>query len=241
VTPAQLVATAAAVVPGLDGCVVPPASAGAPWHATTPDSLVPLRQGLAGRHPEAGPPYWALRGWGLLVWQPIYLGVIAAHLGDGCPQLDRVSQPLRSGDVDGFCLGEHTLEQADEPARIQTIAAALAAGCEALLRAWCQVAPLHPKAARRTCADCALAALLAVHCQGRLWQPDEVVERGEGWLRAMGLAGESGYMSYRLHSGEEALALDRQVCCLHFRRQGAERCATCPKRPVAERIACLSN
>ena len=240
-TAAELVATAAAVVPGLDGRVVPRASAGVPWHAATGESLEPLRCCWAGRHPEAGPHYWALRGWGLLVWQPLYLGVIAAHLGDGVPELDAVSQPLRCGDVDGYCLAEASLRAPEEGARVQVASATLAEGCERLLATWSGVAPLHPKAARRTCADCVLAALLAVHRRGMGWRADEVVDRGLTWLQAMGLSGESGYMRYRLPSGEDALALHRKVCCLHFRRRGAERCATCPRRSVAERVRCLSS
>ena len=240
-TPAELVATAAAVVPGLDGCVVPPASAGVPWHAAPAEALAPLRSGWASRHPEAGPHYWALRGWGLLVWQPLYLGVIAAHLGDVAPELDAVSQPLHDGDVDGYCLAEALLRSADEPVRIKLAAATLVEGCERLLATWSSVAPLPAKAARRTCADCVLAALLAVHRHGVGWRADEVVDRGRTWLGAMALSGESGYMRYRLPSGEDALALDRKVCCLHFRRHGAVCCATCPKRSVAERVRCLSS
>jgi hypothetical protein len=106
VTSAELVATEAAVVPGLDGRVLSRASAGEPWHAAPAEALAPLRSCRARRHPEAGPHYGALRGWGLLVWQPLYLGGIAAHLGDAAPDLDAVSQPLRDGDVDGECLAE---------------------------------------------------------------------------------------------------------------------------------------
>lgn len=238
-TPAQLVATAAAVVPGLEGRLVAPEGATVPWHAAEAEELAPLHRCWAGRHPEAGPHYWGLRGWGLLVWQPIYLGVIATHLGDGCPRLDAVSQALHSGDVDGYQLADHALATGDEDTRLVRCAASLAAGCDRLLSAWTKVARVHPKAARRTCADCVLAALLAVHRHGVAWCEDDVTGRAQSWLAAMGLEGESGYLRYRLPTGEEALALDRKVCCLHFRRQGAEPCATCPRRPMAERIECL--
>ena len=46
----------------------------------------------------------ALKGWGLLIWQPIYLGVIAAHEARGVPDLSRLSVPWRE---DGFLAGYH--------------------------------------------------------------------------------------------------------------------------------------
>lgn len=235
----RLLDTAAAVVPGWSGRSAPPGAT--PWHACSRHELAALRARWAERHPEAGAPYWALRGWGLLVWQPVYLAVIGVHLGEGCPVLDHLSQPVASGDVDAFTLGGHALLDGDEAGRMRHAAAQLAEGFEVLLGSWRALTALHAKAARRTCADCTLAALLAVHRHHPGWCADEVSERGERWLRALGLAGESGFFRYRLVSGGEALALDRQVCCLHFRRRDGERCATCPRRPLADRIGQLAG
>jgi len=67
----------------------------------------------------------------------------------------------------------------------------------------------------------------------------ELHTQGTAWLAALGLPGESGYLDYRGTGGEERIALDRKVCCLHFRRRDGERRSTCPRRSVADRIACL--
>jgi siderophore ferric iron reductase len=230
-----LVAEAARVVPGLEGRVVA-ADAAAPWHADA--ALAAVRRFWTASHPEAGPHYAALRGWGLLVWQPIYVAVIAAHLGDAQPDLDRLSIVVDDGAIGGYRLGAHAPRRSDEAGRMRCGAEQIVAGVARLLPAWQAHAPLHTKAARRTCAECVLAALLALR-RRRAWSAARTHELGAHWLAALGLAGEGGFLSYRTVSGSEALALERKVCCLHFRRRDGERCSTCPKRSLPERIACL--
>jgi len=166
--------------------------------------------------------------------------VIAAHLGDAQPDLDCLSVVVNDGVVGGYRIGAHAPRHCDEAARMRFGAAQMAAGIERLLPAWQVHAPLHAKAARRTCADCALAALLAVRRQRR-WSLERTLELGAQWLHTLGLAGESGFLTYRTASGIEALALEHKVCCLHFRRRDGQRCSTCPKRPLQERIACLKD
>lgn len=232
-----LVAEAARVVPGLQGRVVA-TDVAAPWHAGI--GLSAVQRFWASRHPEAGPHYAALRGWGLLVWQPIYVAVIAAHLRDAQPDLDCLSLVVNDGEIGGYRFGAHALQCSDEAGRMRIGAGQIVAGIERLLPAWQAHAPLHAKAARRTCADCALAALLAVRRQ-RQWSSAHTRELGAQWLDALGLSGESGFLAYCTASGAEAMALEHKVCCLHFRRRDGERCSTCPKRPLAERIACLKD
>ena len=226
-----LVARVAQAVPGWSARVG--TTAAPPWHAEP--ALAELHRHWATKHPEAGPHYAALRGWGLLVWQPAYLVVLAAHLGDAQVDLDQLSLQLREGDVSGHALTEHALLRGDEAARLRSGAEQLAAGVARLLPAWQRHAPLHPKAARRTVAECVLAALLAARRQ-RLWSLAHTRALGEQWLAALDLRGEGGYIGYRQATGEEVLALDRQVCCLHFRRRDGGRCSTCPKRAPRERV-----
>lgn len=226
-----LVAMVSQAVPGLTGQVG--ARAAPPWHADS--RLAQLHRHWAAKHPEAGPHYAALRGWGLLVWQPAYLVVLAAHLSDAQIDLDQLSLQRRDGDVDGYALAEHAPLRGDKAARLRTGAQQLAAGVARLLPAWQAHAPLHSKAARRTVAECVLAALLAARTQ-RPWSQAHTRALGEQWLAALDLRGESGYIDYRKATGDAALALDRKVCCLHFRRRDGERCNTCPKRAPRERV-----
>ena len=64
----------------------PPASGIRPG-ADNAAAIRDLRDWWLERHPEAGPHYLALRCWGLLIWQPIYLGMIAAHRSAIAPDL----------------------------------------------------------------------------------------------------------------------------------------------------------
>lgn len=226
-----LVAVAARAVPGLDGVVA--AASVPPWHAEP--RLAELHGRLSAAHPEAGPQYAALRGWGLLVWQPAYLVVLAAHLGEVQVDLDRVSLRLARGQVEGYAVAPHPPLRGDERARRQHGARQLAGGLSRLLPAWQRHAPLNAKSARRTCAECVLAALLAAR-QLRQWTAEQARVQGEAWLDLLDLRGEAGYLGYRNVRGAEALATDRKVCCLHFRRHDGERCSTCPKHAPHERV-----
>jgi siderophore ferric iron reductase len=237
---AQLLATAAEIVPALAGTVLA-GTGGPPWHAPGRGDLAALQRHWTASHPEAGPHYAALRGWGLLIWQPAYLSVIAVHRCGACPRLAAMSQSPRAGQIEGYTMAEHAMVEGDEASCLHLAAAQLANGCDELLAAWRELAPLHPKAARRTLADCLLAALLAVRRhEGAAMAAAATQARSAQWLSALGLQGESGYFRYRTAGGDESLALDRKLCCLHFRRRDGERCSTCPGRSLRERIACLN-
>lgn len=228
-----LVAAAARAVPGLVGRVVEPGSAAAPWHAET--RLAALHRRWAAAHPEAGPHYAALRGWGLLVWQPAYLAVFGAHLADAQVDLDRLSLQMQAGDVGGYAVAAHALRAGDEAQRLHDGARQLLAGTARLLPAWQAHAPLQAKAAQRTLADCVLAALLTT-CAPMRRPAQETLAWGDQWLAALGLQGERSYFVYRNAAGLEVLVPERKLCCLHFRRRGAKRCSTCPRLAQHERV-----
>lgn len=232
-----LVTEAAATVPALRGHMVPTANV-RPWYGEP--ALEAVYRFWMTRHAEAGPHHAALQGWGHLVWQPIYLAVIAAHFAEAQVWLDRVALTVQDGSIDGYRIGEHQPTQDDEAGRLHFGAAQLSEGIARLLPAWQVHAPVHPKAARRTCADCVLAALLAV-ARRRSWPHARTQATGLQWLQAMGLAGESSFLAYRKANGTPALALTRKVCCLHFKCRDGQRCTTCPQRPLDDRLARLKE
>lgn len=236
---AELLETAARVVPGLDGRLDASPAAGA-WCDAGARDVQPLSQRLARLFPEAGPHYWALRCWGLHIWQPIYLGVIAVHVCGCSPRLDALSQTVRDGRIHGFTIAPHAVRREDEDASLASGAAQLAAGCARLLTVWRDVGPLPQKAAGRLQADCVLGALLAVRRHRPDWDNDHAAAIGQQWLAAMGLAGESGFLRYPDADGVAQLALARKVCCLHYRRIEGEMCDTCPRLRLPERVARLS-
>lgn len=239
----RLVDAAASVLPGWRGSLRAPGPEHRPWCSPGAGQLAALHAQLARRHPEAGPHYWALRGWGLLIWQPVYLSVIGVHLCGLCPRSQALLQSPADGELGDYALADQLPFTGDEAACLLLAAAQLAEGCEGLLRAWQAQAPLHPKAARLTLADSTLAAVLAVQRHERLAGPASEARaqrRGACWRAALGLPRAGGYFKYQDAAGAERLALDRTVCCLHFRRHDGDRCSTCPKRPLPERIACLN-
>ncbi len=237
---AELLATAARVVPGLDGSLAPDAPGMLPWCDARPEDIAPLYQHLAASFPEAGAHYWALRCWGLHIWQPIYLAVIGTHLCQCSPGLSLVSQRVECGAIRGFRIAPHAPTPGSEASGMAVCAAQLAAGCASLLSRWSEIGPLPAKSARRLLADCVLGALLAVRRQRADWSHAWTQTIGGQWLDALGLAGESGYLAYQDRAGSACLALSRKVCCLHYRRRDGDMCDTCPRLRVQERQARLA-
>ena len=79
-------------------------------------------------------------------------------------------------------------------------------------------------------ADCVLSALLAARANEDKAAVAWAHEQAADWLDRLGIAGHSGYLVYA-RAGRPVLALDRQVCCHHFRRHDGDYCSTCPKLP----------
>jgi len=220
------------VLPGLDGRVGSP----------RPDELMldrpqPLADLLAhwqAAHPEAGRHYWAARCWTLLVWQPIYLQVLAVQLDGQSPELEGIAQGMQQGFVAGFCLPAHQPLHADAQRLLRHAGQQIRQFCEQTHAACGALLGLHPKLAQRLAADCVMAALL--HAQrtdgcGNL----QLCRRADAWLDACGMQGASGLLAVQLTDGGTRLGLQRKACCQHFRRADGELCDSCPKLPLAER------
>ncbi len=193
----------------------------------------------ARAYPEAGAHYLALRCWGLAIWQPISLCVIAVHLGAPVPRLAGISQPVKAGFPRGLRLPEHMPVDGAFAERMDAAAIELRVFCAAVRRMLKPMVALHDRAADRLQAECVLGALLlAAHPHTSL-SDAEVVAAGEAWLAKLGIAGGCGFFAYRARDGTPALALDRKVCCHHFRRHDGFKCSTCPKLSLDARIARL--
>ncbi|WP_054514376.1 siderophore ferric iron reductase, partial [Achromobacter xylosoxidans] len=158
----DLLALTGRLVPGLSGQVAAAPGPGIRPGADNAQAIARLRDVWGQRYPEAGPHYLALRCWGLLIWQPVYLSVIAAHRSAIVPDLSGMIQPVPD---DGFIIG-YTLER-HEPLRgglrhrMQAAAAQLRNICATFYRELTQVLRVSPRAAESMQADCVLYALLA--------------------------------------------------------------------------------
>lgn len=122
---------------------------------------------------------------------------------------------------------------------MDAIAAQLRQICAAFYRELTQVLSLNPRAAACMQADCVLSALLAARSGEPAAANAWARETAADWLARLGIAGRSGYLAYQ-REGLPVIAVDRQVCCHHFRRRDGDYCSTCPKLDTAERIARLT-
>lgn len=233
----RLLRLAEQLVPGLRGAQGELAPAGA-LRVEDGASFAALCRHWAQAYPEAGPHYLALRCWGLAIWRPVYLSVVAAHLGRAVPRLAGLAQPVAQGFPSAMLLPPHALRAAPTLAqRISLAAEELHALCQATRAALVASVSLHARAAERLQAECVLGALLCL----RRTQPAmaDLEDLGAQWLAQLGIAGGCGFFAYRARDGTAALALDRKVCCHYFRRRDGEYCSTCPKLSLEARIGRL--
>lgn len=241
---ARVLKLAGRIVPGLRGEQGDAPLPGALRHdddaAARQGPLRALCRHWGEAYPEAGAHYVALRCWGLAIWQPVYLSVIAAHLDTHVPRLDGLVQPVVDGFPSGFQLPAHVpMRAAALSSRIHLAAGELRGLCQSTRAALTPLVALHARAADRLQAECVLGALLLVHRSTPSLSDADLPGWGENWLAQLGIAGGCSFFAYRARDGTPALALDRKVCCHYFRRHDGEKCSTCPKLPLDKRIARL--
>lgn len=228
---------AAHVLPGLNGYIGEPGQGDIIHGENNRLQLTELVQHWQHAYPEAGPHYWASRCWTLLIWQPVYLSIFGVQLTGQAPSLTCFGQHISNGFISGFCLQNHPSQVVGGSNQLQFAANQINAVCGHLFNEFNAVLKIHPKMAGRLQADCMLAALI------RVWEYQSqmcnatVIDLGRRWLHCAGLDDASALMAVCLDDGQQRLALDRKVCCQHFRRRDGEYCSTCPKLKMDVRIA----
>jgi len=196
---------------------------------------------LQKAYPEAGPHYWSARAYSLLVWQPAYVAVLSVHLAGALPQLHGIGQAYRNGFVWGLTLPATTPYSADLDAMIPKAGRMIAQIAHVLGSSLTHDISIHHKFAARLLADCIMAALLIVQRQRPDLHNIVIRDRSQQWLEAADLPGCSGVVPIRLDDGRERLALERRVCCQHFRRHDGGLCSTCPKLKPEERLRMIKQ
>lgn len=202
------------------------------WNAVSTETIARLHNYLQRQYPEAGARYWRARSWGLLIWQPIYLAVIAAHRCQIVLPLNEMGQDFSASGIPCGVLfrhGQFTPRQTS--ACVQQMAQDLMRGCRQLYSTGC--APgLTQKNAERVVADCVVSALLMVYPT----RVDGIEALGNVWLTTMGLAGAAGFIHYQDAAGESRLALDKKNCCFRYLCQGRTPCDICPRQTLDTRV-----
>lgn len=244
--PDQLLAIAERLLPSLEN--IPDLDPRQSLHLGVDNSQVidQLYTYLEDAHPEAGQPYWSVRSWIMLVWQPLYLTVIGAHLAQALPDLDDLQQRLRGGLVAGFNLSKVILTQPDNlQARIVTGGDQLRHFVDRMYVQLAARTPLKRLSALRLVADMLLNALTQI-AGPEHWENARTMAYADQWLRAAGLKGESTLTirsSGKESAGgaDEQLVLERKSCCMHYRRHDGDLCEGCPVLKKPERLACLKS
>ncbi len=208
------------------------------WHTPGQDNrdfLETLYGRLAAAYPEAGQPFYAVRLWTNLTWQPAYLAVIAVHVHGALPAVTTLSQSRQNLDVDGYRLRAGPQMQGDEDSLIAAAGRDLRAMGETLLAEINTVTRLKRLTALRLLADRMLGLMVRL----RHFRPDISMQDQfrycRSWLEAMGLAGHGGLETLDLGDGRQVAIMARKGCCLDYLAFPERYCASCPKRDDAVR------
>jgi len=158
------------------------------------ECIVSLRDCWAARYPEAGPHYLALRCWGLLIWQPIYLSVISVECSSAVPDITQICQPVPEGGfICSYDIAEHSPYRSCISDCMNFSARQLQMMCRELYYELTRIVRLGPRAAACMQADCVLGAILAIKkCDSSL-ENARAIKRTRRWLDALSLGGCSGF------------------------------------------------
>lgn len=190
---------------------------------------------LQQHFPEAGAPYWSVRSWSLLIWQPIALAVISVHCLNIRLPLTAINQDEKQGVISGYSLMDIPCHSGEVAELIEQTAKELRLLCGLFFSDLNHVMALREALARRLVADILLHTLNFVSKQYLNLSNQHIEQIGKLWLSHMGLLGESDFIPITLKNGSERLFLNRKSCCFDYRRAGGSVCASCPKNKLSIR------
>jgi siderophore ferric iron reductase len=237
----DLMARTEQLVPALQGRVGLPQPGDIVPGADNSALIGSLLEHYQQRYPEAGPHYWSMHCWALLIWQPVILGLTCVHQLGRSIGLDQLAQQAGDGTVAGYRLPPQELGTGPQQRLIADTAGEIRNLTERLLTQLARHISVNPVLARRLLADRVLATLL--HLQQYLPDVDNprLASLGRLWLSALSLEQASDLMAIQLPGGDCRLALDRKACCQHFRRRDGSLCASCPRQRREVRIERLQQ
>ena len=187
-----------------------------------------LLDAIQSNAPEAGLPYWRVRTWGLLLWQPLYIAVLSVYQVQAIPNLSRLIQRQQGNFTLGYQLPNNTIWQTYSST--DEAIAAVALQLKTLFEHYAQSLEQHTFARRPL-----LNALLADQVITTLERfaptlaPDQssqwLYREGKRWCEAMGLTLPKN--AERLLQDDSAY--QRKSCCLVFRCKAGVECANCPR------------
>jgi siderophore ferric iron reductase len=199
--------------------------------------LLALRNELAQAFPGQGSPFWAVRLWTNLIWQPAYLAVIAVHLHGAVPDLLGLSQARRGIFIDGYRLRPAPFQTGETKAMIHQAAAQLGPMFETLLAEINTLERLRPLPAGRLLADRMLSLMVWLGSRRRELDARALLNLSELWLGALDLTGQGQLEILSGSDGRSHAVVRRKGCCLDYLIDPDRLCASCPRQPEAVRQA----
>lgn len=210
------------------------------WHTPGHDNtefLTTLYQRLEASYPQAGQPFYAVRLYTNLMWQPAYLAVLAVHLHGALPAVTSLSQARQNLDVNGYRLRPGPMLEGDLETLIAQAGQDLRAMADGVLAEINTVTKLKRVPALRLLADRMLGLMVRL----RHYRPETTVAEQHRlcglWLKAMGLERHGSLETLTLHDGREVAIMARKGCCLDYLAFPGTYCASCPKQDDAVRLA----
>jgi siderophore ferric iron reductase len=202
-----------------------------------PDSaLMTLHQTLQEAHPETGAPYWRIRCWGLVCWQPIYLAMICVYQLKAVPlHLQEIEQKQSGEMVAGYFLPDGIWQEGSHETLIKTASEQLNIIFQLFETAHVDAFGGRPALYQGLLADQLMSALIAISNL----LPDEQNHNLETdfrlWAQAMNLPLKP--LAGLSMQDTETPIFVRHTCCLHFRRDGGELCSNCPRLHTKKGLA----
>jgi siderophore ferric iron reductase len=209
------------------------------WYCAGQDNeivLGALRDQLAATYRQAGSPFWAVRLWTNLLWQPAYLCVIAVHLHGAVPDLAGFAQRRSGIYINGYRLRAAPMWSGTPENMIERAAGQLKAMATIMLEEINTLEKLRPVPAQRLLADRMLGLMVWLSHKRRDLTLEQVEDFSNRWMAALGLTGQ-GALERVEAGGQRLLIVKRKGCCLDYLIDPDRLCATCPKQPEAVRVA----
>ena len=202
--------------------------------AEQPDQgIAQLANAIAKGAPEAGAPFWRLRVWGMLIWQPVYLAILSAYrLQTSIDNFEQLTLKQTAHYTLGYQLPENsrTIHHDSIDEAIDQLAPALTTLCQGYAEALCEQMPVRQPLLMAILADTLFTTLEHLINQNMLVVSDHnkaqwLFQQGQKWCQLMNLTVPK--TAQRLLVQETSF--QRKTCCLIYRCHGAKECANCPR------------
>lgn len=204
------------------------------WHVGGGDNsilLAELYDALARQYPRAGQPFWAVRMWTNLLWQPAYLMVVGVHMAGYVPSLTGLGQQRIGANIDGYRYPEQPGVHLPVTDLIELAGQQLRGFADTVFAEINAVTRLKRVPALRLLTDRMLGAMTVLQRKCPELSAETIRDHNARWLAAMGLTGHGDLESLVLPDGREVLLIARKGCCLDYLAEPGVYCASCPKQP----------